>query len=71
MLRIGPPAVLGLYTFSYVLAASLIRRNFLSDRVTGAYTWVIALVLLGITTTIIPLRSLLPVRKVGGELAGC
>ena len=52
---IGPPAVLGLYTFSYVLAASLIRRNFLSDRVTGAYTWVIALVLLGITTTIIPL----------------
>ena len=55
MLRIGPLAVLGLYTFSYVLAASLIRRNFLSDRVTGAYTWMIALVLLGITTAIIPL----------------
>ena len=52
---IGALAVLGLYTFSYVLAASLIRRNFLADRVTGAYTWVIALVLLGITTAIIPL----------------
>lgn len=52
---IGALAVLGLYTFSYVLAASLIRRNFLEDRVAGAYTWVIALVLLGITTTIIPL----------------
>ena len=55
MLRLGPLAVLGLYTFSYVLAASLIRRNFLSDRITGAYTWMIALVLLGITTAIIPL----------------
>ena len=55
MLRIAPLAVLGLYTFSYVLAASLIRRNFLMDRVTSNYTWVIALVLLGITTTIIPL----------------
>ena len=55
MLRIAPLAVLGLYTFSYVLAASLIRRNFLMDRVTSNFTWVIALVLLGITTTIIPL----------------
>lgn len=55
MLRIAPPAILGLYTFSYTLAASLIRRNFLADRVIGTYTWVIALVLLGITTTIIPL----------------
>ena len=55
MLRIAPLAVLGLYVFSYVLAASLIRRNFLRDRVTSNYTWVIALVLLGITTTIIPL----------------
>ena len=52
---IGGLAVVGLYAFSYVLAASLIRRSFLADRVTGAYTWVIALVLLGITTTIIPL----------------
>ena len=55
MLRLAPLAVLGLYAFSYVLAASLIRRNFLKDRVASAYTWVIALVLLGITTTIIPL----------------
>ena len=52
---IGALAVLGLYTFSYVLGASLIRRRFLADRVTGAYTWVIALILLGVTTTIIPL----------------
>ncbi|MCE2396645.1 hypothetical protein J4G02_19100 [Candidatus Poribacteria bacterium] len=52
---IGGLAVLGLYTFSYVLSASLIRRTFLADRVPSAYTWVIALVLLGITTTIIPL----------------
>ena len=55
MLRLAPLAVLGLYTLSYVLAASLIRRNFLMNRVTSNYTWVIALVLLGITTTIIPL----------------
>ena len=55
MLRLAPLAVLGLYTFSYVLAASLIRRNFLEGRVASVYTWVIALVLLGITTTIIPL----------------
>ena len=48
-------ACLGLYTFSYALGASLIRRRFLANRVTGAYTWVIALILLGITTTIIPL----------------
>ena len=55
MIHIAAAAVLGLYIFSYVLAASLIRRTFLADRVTNAYTWVIALVLLGITTTIIPL----------------
>ena len=48
-------ACLGLYAFSYALGASLIRRRFLANRVTGAYTWVIALILLGITTTIIPL----------------
>ena len=52
---IGALACLGLYAFSYALGASLIRRRFLADRVTGAYTWVIALVLLGITTTMIPL----------------
>ena len=55
MIHIAALAVLGLYVFSYVLAASLIRRNFLRDRVTSSYTWVIALVLLGITTTIVPL----------------
>ena len=55
MIHIAVVAVLGLYIFSYVLAASLIRRTFLPDRVTNSYTWVIALVLLGITTTIIPL----------------
>ena len=48
-------ACLGLYAFSYALGASLIRRRFLANRVTGAYTWVIALILLGVTTTIIPL----------------
>ncbi len=46
---------LGLYAFSYALGALLIRRRFLADRVAGAYTWVIALVLFGFTTTIIPL----------------
>ena len=51
---IGALACLGLYAFSYALGASLIRRRFLANRVTGAYTWVIALILLGITTTIIP-----------------
>lgn len=55
MHRIAPLAILGLYAFSYALGASLIRRNFLADRVTGPHTWIIALVLLGVTTTIIPL----------------
>ena len=55
MIHIAALAVLGLFVFSYVLAASLIRRTFLANRVTNAYTWVIALILLGITTTIIPL----------------
>ena len=52
---IGALACLALYAFSYALGASLIRRRFLAHRVTGAYTWVIALILLGVTTTIIPL----------------
>ena len=52
---IGAFASLGLYAFSYALGASLIRRRFLADRVANRYTWVIALILLGITTTIIPL----------------
>ena len=52
---IGALAGLGLYAFSYALGASLIRRWFLANRVPGAYTWVIGLVLLVIATTIIPL----------------
>lgn len=52
---VGPLVCLGLYAFSYTLGASLIRRRFLANRVTSAYTWVIALILLGITTTIVPL----------------
>ena len=46
---------LGLYAFSYALAASLIRRGFLANRVTSAYTWVIGLILFVIVATIIPL----------------
>ena len=52
---IGRLASLGLYAFSYTLGASLIRRRFFTDRIANRYTWVIALILLGITTTIIPL----------------
>ena len=52
---LGSLVALGLYAFSYALGASVIRRRFLADRVTCGYTWVIALVLFGITTTIIPL----------------
>ena len=52
---IGTLVSLGLYAFSYTLGASLIRRRFLAERVANRYTWVIALILLGITTTIIPL----------------
>jgi hypothetical protein len=46
---------LGLYAFSYALAASFIRRIFLANRVTSAYTWVIGLILLVVAATIIPL----------------
>ena len=52
---IGTIAGLGLYAFSYALGASLIRRRFLAARVTSGYTWVIALFLLGLTTTIVPI----------------
>ena len=52
---IGALASLGLYAFSYTLGASLIRRRFLRDRVANRHTWVIALILVGITTTIVPL----------------
>jgi hypothetical protein len=53
--NIAPLAGLGMYAFSYALGASLIRRSFLANRVPGGYTWVIALVLLVIAMTIIPL----------------
>ena len=52
---VGALTSLGLYTFTYTLGASLIRRRFLADRVASSYTWVIALILVGITTTIVPL----------------
>ena len=52
---LGVMIVMGLYAFSYPLGASLIRRRFLANRVAGGYTWVIAIVLLGFTTMIIPL----------------
>ena len=52
---LGSLVALGLYAFSFALGASVIRRRFFADRVTCGYTWVIALVLFGITTTIIPL----------------
>lgn len=52
---LGSLVALGLYAFSYALGASVIRRRFLADRVTCGYTWVIALILFGITTTSIPL----------------
>ena len=46
-----------MYGFSYALGALLIRRWFLANRVPKGYTWAIALVLLVIATTIIPLIS--------------
>ena len=52
---LGALAGLGLYAFSYALGAASIRRRFLAHRVTGGYTWIIALFLLGFTTTIVPL----------------
>ncbi len=52
---IGALTSLGLYAFSYTLGALLIRRRFLADRVASNYTWVIALILLGIATTVVPL----------------
>ena len=52
---LGSLVALGLYAFGYALGASVIRRRFLADRITCGYTWMIALVLFGITTTIIPL----------------
>ena len=48
--------VLGLYAFSYALAASFIRRTLLANRVASPYTWIIGLILFVIASTIIPLR---------------
>ena len=52
---IGALAGVAMYVFSYALGASLIRRWFLANRVPNGYTWAIALVLLVIAITIIPL----------------
>ena len=52
---IGALTSLGLYGFTYTLGALLIRRRFLADRVASSYTWVIAVMLAGFTTTIVPL----------------
>ena len=46
--------VFALYTFSYAIGASLVRRRFLADRVPSRHTWVIGLALIGFSTTIIP-----------------
>ncbi len=48
-------AALGMLSLSYAMVASLIRRRFLANRVTGGYTWLISLVLMGCATTILPL----------------
>ena len=46
---------LGMFALSYTLAASLIRRRFSANRVAGCHTWLIALILMGFVTTIVPL----------------
>lgn len=46
---------IGMFALSYALAASFIRRSVLAKRVASGYTWLIALVLMGFATTIIPL----------------
>lgn len=43
------------FAYSYALGASMFRRQYLSQRFSGAHTWVIALFLVFITTAIIPL----------------
>ncbi|MDE0299477.1 MAG: hypothetical protein OXN17_12660 [Candidatus Poribacteria bacterium] len=42
------------FAYSYALGASMMRRHFLSQRISAAYTWVIALILVFISTAIIP-----------------
>ena len=48
-------ATLGMLVLSYALTASFIRRRVLAKRVAGCHTWLIALVMMGFATTIIPL----------------
>ena len=45
---------LGMFALSYVLAAAFIRRRVLANRVAGCHTWLIALILMGFVTTIVP-----------------
>lgn len=47
--------VFALYTFSYALGASLVRRCFVANRVSSCHTWAIGLVLIGFSTTIVPI----------------
>lgn len=46
--------VFALYAFSYALGASLVRRYLVANRVSSCHTWVIGLVLVGFSTTIVP-----------------
>jgi hypothetical protein len=47
-------AVMGLYVFSYAMTARLVRHRFFDDRIHQKYTWIIALILMG-------MGSLLPI----------
>ena len=47
--------VIPLQAFAYALGASLIRRRVLANRIAGGYTCVIAIILLDVTTMIVPL----------------
>lgn len=47
--------VIPLHAFSYALGASFIRRRILANRIAGGYTCVIAIVLMDVTTMIVPL----------------
>ena len=47
--------VIPLHALVYALGASIIRRRFFGNRIAGGYTCVIAIILLDITTMIVPL----------------
>ncbi len=47
--------VMPLHALAYALGASIIRRRFFGNRIAGGYTCVIAIILLGVTTMIVPL----------------